>query len=190
MNRILITRADEVLEIISNADITAVLSIEHPGAVEGSKGAAPRVQDKKPQLVLSFWDTEQEVPQGPDMKQVETGIEFVLMHLSQGDVLVHCHAGKSRSAAVVLGVLAMQYPDEGENALLEKLLDIRPVSAPNIIIVEMVDRLAGRGGKLLAAVLAHPVLTAQRAEAEAARQAYMKDPEMMKKFLPEKNFKP
>ena len=59
------------------------------------------------------------------------------------------------------------------------------------LIVEMVDLLTGREGKLLAAVLNHPQITAQRAQAEANRQSLLKDnPEMLKALHPEKPFEP
>lgn len=183
MSRLIITRADEVLKTLQEQAVVAVLSIEHPGA---KTGGAPRLEDV-PQKILCFWDVEQKVANGPDIAQVEAGLAFVMAHLSNGDVLIHCHAGKSRSVAIALGALALQYPADDENALLEKLLEIRPKAAPNILIVEMVDVLTGREGKLLAAVLAHPQITARREEAEANRQSLLKEnPEIMKKLYPEK----
>jgi hypothetical protein len=190
MSRLIITRADEVTGALAQQPVVAVLSIEHPGAVPGGKGAAPRLQNP-PQLILCFWDSEQAVHKGPDMAQVEAGILFVMEHLAKGDVLIHCHAGKSRSVAIALGVLALQYPDHDENTLLEKLLEIRPIAAPNILIVEMIDTLTGRGGKLLAAVLKHPQITEQRRQAEDNRQAMLRNnPEIYKKLYPEKFPKP
>jgi predicted protein tyrosine phosphatase len=186
MGRIIITRADEVLETLKKENVVAVLSIEHPTAETGGRGAAPRL-DCRPQKILSFWDMEQKVPQGPDRTQIEAGVQFILDHLEKGDVLVHCHAGKARSVGIVLGALAVKYPEKDEATLIEELLILRPIAAPNIIVVEMVDQLAERGGKLLQAVLNHPTLTAQRAETEKNRQAALaKRPEIAKKLFPEK----
>jgi predicted protein tyrosine phosphatase len=190
MSRIIITRADEVLQVIPAQPVVAVLSIEHPGSVAGERGAAPRLQGV-PQLILCFWDSEQKVNNGPDISQVQAGMDFVLAHLEKGDVLIHCHAGKSRSVAIALGVLALQFPDDDENTLLEKLLEIRPIAAPNIIIVEMVDSLTGRGGKLLSAVLNHPQISEQRKQTEENRQRLLKDrPDLARKIHPEKFPKP
>ena len=190
MTRIIITRADEVLKTLPGKDIAAIVSVEHPGVAAGERGAAPRLDDV-PQLILTFWDAEQKVTNGPDTEQVEQGIRFALEHLEKGDVLIHCHAGKSRSVAIALGVLALRHPDTKEEDLLEMLLEIRPIAAPNILIVEMVDDIAGRGGKLLAAVLAHPRITEQREQTEANRQALLKDRhDLFKKMNPEKFFKP
>src|SRR5690606_4529313 len=128
------------------------------------------------------------VHQGPDKEQVSEGLAFVMEHLAvndNGDVLIHCHAGKSRSVAMALGVLSLLKPHADEKELIDDLLAIRPVAAPNIIVVAMVDELTGRGGKLLKAVAEHPVLTAQREETEARRQNMLKNnPEMLKKLHP------
>lgn len=203
MNRIIITRADEVLQTLQSraeteAPVRAVLSIEHPGAKPGVKGAAPRLigtpHSAVPQKVLAFWDAEQKVHQGPDLEQVSDGLSFVMEQLTQhadGDVLIHCHAGKSRSVAMALGVLSLLKPHADEKELIDDLLAIRPIAAPNIIVVEMVDQLTGRNGKLLKAVEDHPVLSEQRRVTEQRRQNMLKEnPEMLKKMHPEKFFKP
>ena len=60
MNKIIITKASEVIETVEKESIIAVLSIEHPGATDTGQGAAPRL-DKTTQKILTFWDAEQEV---------------------------------------------------------------------------------------------------------------------------------
>lgn len=204
-HRIIITRADEMVKTLDHVandnahpKILAVLSIEHPGVEPGAKGAAPRLGETPhacvPQKILSFWDAEQVVHQGPDVPQVEAGLAFVMEHLQKNDdgaVLIHCHAGKSRSVALALGALSLMHPDKSETDLINQLLEIRPIAAPNIIMVEMLDKLTGREGRLLQAVLDHPVLSEQRRVAEANRQALLRDkPEMLQKMHPEKFFPP
>lgn len=204
-HRIIITRADEMVKTLdhaandnTNPKILAVLSIEHPGVEPGTKGAAPRLDATPhahvPQKILCFWDAEQVVHQGPDVPQVEAGLAFVMEHLQKNDdgaVLIHCHAGKSRSVALALGALSLMHPDKSESELIDQLLEIRPIAAPNIIMVEMLDKLTGREGRLLQAVLDHPVLSEQRRVAEANRQALLRDrPEMLQKMHPEKFFPP
>ncbi len=184
--RLFVTRYDEVHETLAANAIIAVLSIEHPGAEAGARGAAPRL-DAPTQLILAFWDVEQASAQGPDIAQVQAGLDFILQHAAQGGVLIHCHAGKSRSTAMALGALALLNPDMSAEELLEKLLAIRPVAAPNILMVEMIDQITGRGGTLLAAVLAHPQIDRQRRETEEARQSFMRsNPETARKIFPEK----
>jgi predicted protein tyrosine phosphatase len=202
--RIIITRADEMVGTLdraandNSAEIIAVLSIEHPGVQPGAKGSAPRLDETPhahvPQLILSFWDSEQVVHQGPDLAQVEAGLVFVMEHLAKnedGAVLIHCHAGKSRSVALALGALSLLYPEKPEAEILDILLDIRPIAAPNIIMVEMLDALTGREGRLLQAVLDHPVIDAQRQKTEQNRQDLLRErPEILQKMHPEKFFPP
>lgn len=186
MSQLIIVGLKEVLDTLKQRSVAAVLSIENPDDTPQTRGYAPRLGDR-PQKVLRFWDAEQKVNNGPDLAQIKEGIAFVLEHLEQGDVLIHCHAGKSRSVAIALGVLAQRHPEEDEARLLEKLLEIRPVAAPNIVIVGMVDALAKRDGKLVKAVLEHPVIAAQRQEAEKSRQKDLRErPDLRRKLFPKK----
>lgn len=193
--RIIICRASEVLKKVDEEPVKAVLSIEHPGAALDKNGSAPLLAENgRPdiaQKVLVFWDSEQEVKDGPDKKQVKQGLEFVMDHVGAGSVIIHCHAGKARSTALALGVLSLLYPDEDETRLLDMLLDMRPQAAPNILVVEMVDELTGRNGKLLQATIDHPVIAAQRAQAESNRQDILRErPEFYERMFPEKAVKP
>jgi len=72
-----------------------------------------------------------------------------------GDVrhlLIHCHAGISRSTAAMLMILAQAHPDETEDAMVERLLEIRPQAWPNSRMIAFGDELLGRRGRLSAAV--------------------------------------
>lgn len=191
MPQIIICRASEVLKKLDEQpNIAAVLSIEHPGAENDKGGLAPRVADHghtTPQKILVFWDSEQPVLGGPDLKQVKEGLEFIMNHVQEGPVIIHCHAGKARSTALALGVLALTHPDKPEKELMDMLLEMRPQAAPNILVLEMIDQLTGRGGKLLQAALDHPVIAAQRAQAEQNRQDMLQErPEFFKRMFPEK----
>lgn len=183
---LIITRFDEVEATILKQPVVAVLSIEHPEVEASDTGYAPRVT-AVPQKILCFWDSETPVANGPDIGQVKAGLDFVLDHIARGPVIIHCHAGKARSAALALGVLSQVHPDWDENKLIDELLRIRPIAAPNIVVIEMVDQLTGRNGKLLDAVKNHPVLSAQRAKAESGRQYWIeKNPDVARKMFPEK----
>jgi predicted protein tyrosine phosphatase len=188
--KIIVSRADEVGQIMKKKKVAAVLSIEHPGVRPQQKGYAPRITGV-PQKILCFWDSEQVVHQGPDILQVEQGLAFIMENIAKGDVIIHCQAGKARSTAMALGALSILYPNEDEKSLIDRLLKIRPQSAPNIIVVEMVDKLTGRNGKLLQAVKDHPILEAQRISAEKGRQEWLaRDPEAYRRMNPEKFPKP
>ena len=195
MNDIIVCAASDLLDEIADNNPAAVLSMEHPGVSPGQPGYAPRLSengfDDIPQLVLTFWDSEQVVPNGPDKEQVRQGLDFAMEHIKDGPVIIHCKAGKSRSAAMALGVLSKLYPDKPENELIDMLLAIRPQAAPNILMVEMLDELTGRGGKLTQAVLDNPILSEQRAQAERNRRDLARErPDLYRKMFPEKFFKP
>lgn len=184
--RIIITRADELLQkLAEETNVVAVLSIEHPYTTAGERGAAPRI-DTHMQMILGFWDYEQQVDRGPNREDVAAGIAFALEHIVKGDVIIHCHAGKARSTGIALGVMRLMWPDKSEEEIIEHLLSIRGVAAPNILVVEIADEIAGRGGKLLAAVKAHERIDRQRRETEENRMHWLKkNPEMAKKLFPE-----
>jgi predicted protein tyrosine phosphatase len=195
MKEIVVCAANDLLDEVADNNPAAVLSMEHPGVSPGEPGYAPRLKDNGfddiPQMVLTFWDSEQKVPNGPDREQVEKGLNFVMEHIEEGPVIIHCKAGKSRSAAMALGVLSKLYPEKPEGELVNMLLAMRPQAAPNILMVEMLDDLTGRGGKLTQAVLDHPVLSAQRAQAEENRRSLARErPDLYRKMFPEKFFKP
>ena len=184
---LIICRADELLQKTAERKPAAVLSIEHPDATAG-QGAAPRLTDGTAQLILSFWDSELPVAGGPDIEQVEQGLAFVMEHIAEGDVIIHCNAGKARSTALALGVLALLNPHSSEKELVDKLLVLRPEAAPNTIVTGMVDELTGRNGRLLQAVQDNPTITTARAQAKAGRTRWLENnPDAYKKMYPEKS---
>lgn len=75
-----------------------------------------------------------------------------------GHLLVHCHAGISRSTASMLLLLAQACPGYPETAIMGEILRIRPKAWPNLRIVKFGDSLLKRDGALI----------------EAARDAYAK----------------
>lgn len=66
-------------------------------------------------------------------------------------LLVHCHAGVSRSTASAALILAQAYPERPAQAVLDAVLRVRPRAWPNLRILEFGDDLLGRGGELVAA---------------------------------------
>lgn len=191
MGAIIICRADEVFKHLDALHIAGVLSIEHPGAAEERRGAAPRLaasdHDAVPQKILTFWDSERPVPGGPDKAQVKAGLDFVMDHIAEGPVIIHCAAGKARSTALALGALSLINPEMKESELVDLLLLIRPQAAPNILVVEMVDEMTGRGGRLTQAVLDNPQISERRALAEESRlRMMMENPGLALSLFPEK----
>jgi predicted protein tyrosine phosphatase len=68
-------------------------------------------------------------------------------------LLIHCHAGISRSTAAMAMILAQAFPRESEDAIIEKLEAIRPQAWPNSRMIGFADALLGRDGRLTAAVI-------------------------------------
>jgi predicted protein tyrosine phosphatase len=66
-------------------------------------------------------------------------------------LLIHCHAGISRSTAATLMILAQAHPHEAEDAIAARLIAIRPQAWPNSRMIAFADELLDRGGRLVAA---------------------------------------
>ena len=183
---LIICRASEVLQTIESQKIDAVLSIEHPGAVDG-KGRAPRIQDIN-QHILCFWDVEkQDFKDGPARVHVKEALSF--LSSAQGNtIIIHCNAGKARSVGIALAWLVSESDrsDEAIRQAIETIKAIRPIAAPNLAVIEIADELLGLEGRLTQAVLDDDLFTQNREKAEARRVEQMNDPEFLKNFAPEK----
>ena len=74
--------------------------------------------------------------------------------LPGGHVLIHCHAGISRSTAAAAILMCQHAPGHEEAAFL-KLLELRKHGWPNTRMVEFADTLLKRDGALLRGLLAY-----------------------------------
>lgn len=63
-------------------------------------------------------------------------------------LLVHCHAGRSRSTATALMWLALAEPEADAPALAERLLAVRSIAWPNSLMLRLADESLGAGGRL------------------------------------------
>jgi predicted protein tyrosine phosphatase len=142
-------------------DATHVLSIMDPGWPEPE---TLRTFDVHRRLKLRFhdvidpspgwiaperWDVELLLAFGRDLGAVQpdAGEEAPHPHL-----LVHCHAGVSRSTAAAILLLAQRDPVmPAEDAVLE-VVRLRPQAWPNLRMIELGDALLGRDGEIVAAV--------------------------------------
>ena len=64
-------------------------------------------------------------------------------------LLVHCHAGISRSTAAMTLILAQALPAQPAAAILELVHGIREKAWPNLRIIEIGDAMLGRDGALV-----------------------------------------
>lgn len=78
---------------------------------------------------------------------------------SGAHLLVHCHAGVSRSTASMALILAQGLPHLPAREILEEVLRIRPVAWPNLRLIEMGDAMLARNGEMVAA--AHEIYRLQ-----------------------------
>lgn len=65
-------------------------------------------------------------------------------------LLIHCHAGVSRSTAAAAMLLAQAHPDVDEASLFRHIEQARPQAWPNSRMMRFADEQLGRGGRLTA----------------------------------------
>jgi predicted protein tyrosine phosphatase len=70
----------------------------------------------------------------------------------EGHLLVHCHAGISRSTAAMATLLAQVYPERDEASIFARLLAMRPKAWPNSRMIGYADEMLGRDGRMLRAL--------------------------------------
>src|SRR5579863_822462 len=69
-------------------------------------------------------------------------------------LLVHCHAGVSRSTASMVLILAQALPGTPADRIFEEVLRVRPQAWPNLRILELGEAELDRRGELVAAAAA------------------------------------
>ena len=98
-------------------------------------------------------DPEYVLPTAEHILQI---IEFTnLISSNQGDLLIHCQSGVSRSAAVALIVCAELLGVGREDDALANVLAVRPQALPNLWIVQLADDILNCGGRLVQVVQQH-----------------------------------
>ena len=131
--------------------VTHVLSILDPDWPEPEAFLA---FDPHFRATLRFHDAIEPAPGValPQMSDVEKILAFGRDAGGIAHLLIHCHAGVSRSTAAMLMIVAQAHPDESEDLVADRLLAIRPQAWPNSRMIGFADELLGRAGRLLAAV--------------------------------------
>ena len=106
-------------------------------------------------FVARFHDVEAETPGyvAPTAKILRSALAHAEDLKDEDRLLIHCHAGKSRSPAMALGVLV----DAGMSAeqAMDQVKQLRPFVIPNRLIVRMLDRLLEQRGELVRVVDDH-----------------------------------
>jgi predicted protein tyrosine phosphatase len=142
-----------------DAAVTHVLSILDPGHPDPQDFAAYGPHKR---LVLRFDDIIDPAPNMllPEREHVEALLRFGEGLAAEGGdplahLLVHCHAGISRSTASMAILLAEARPDGDEDAFFAEVRAIRPQAWPNSRMIGLADGLLGRNGRLVAALRRH-----------------------------------
>ena len=69
-----------------------------------------------------------------------------------GSLLIHCHAGISRSSAIALAIISNKLGKCKEKEAVKILQEINPYCRPNKLLVQMTDKILEREEELLKAV--------------------------------------
>jgi predicted protein tyrosine phosphatase len=142
------------LDAHCRAGVSHVLSILDPGAPIPEELAAfsphQRLELRFHDIVADLQDME---PPGPNhIRQLLTlGRELSAVRSGHPHLLVHCHAGFSRSPAALALLLAQAQPTLAAELLTAEVLRIRPNAWPNLRIIELGDSILHRRGELVEA---------------------------------------
>ncbi len=107
---------------------------------------------KVPQAVFRFDDLDRIGGSGVAPTENDVALMIGIGRQARGKkLLVHCHQGQSRSAAVALSIIADRLGRGREREAVEKLMEIRPSSVCNLMILALADKFLKRDGALLKA---------------------------------------
>ncbi|MEQ8823398.1 MAG: hypothetical protein RIC14_03395 [Filomicrobium sp.] len=136
----------EVEETAALFKATHLLSLIEPGR----RLRRPDTIERANHLVLMFKDTwNPRLLLAPAEEHIVRINEWVDSLPSGSRLLVHCFAGVGRSPGVALGILAKSMPPE---RAVEMVFELRPIAAPNALVVKLWDQVLGFDGKLLGAL--------------------------------------
>ena len=109
--------------------------------------------DNPRQLVLRFDDISRPIDNFvmPDVKHILSVFNFV-KKWEQPSLLIHCHAGMSRSPAISLAVIAEKLGPGREVDAVNKLLEIVPLCTPNQYLIDLIDDTLECSGSLVKSV--------------------------------------
>ena len=101
------------------------------------------------QLVLRFDDISTQIDDliVPQDIHIERALKFAQL-IDDGSLLIHCHAGISRSSAIALAIIADKLGVGNEEEAVKTLEFINPNCRPNRLLVKMTDEILERNGKL------------------------------------------
>lgn len=144
--RILVSPARHVPALLAASRIDRVVSLMSPDAPQPALLAEGRDH-----LLLRFNDIAQHrdgliAPSPADVQAILDATEDVQM------LLIHCHAGISRSTAALFAIACQKAPDADERDIAIRLRQASPQATPNRLMVLLADEILGRSGRMVSAV--------------------------------------
>jgi len=117
-----------------------------PACRERVKAVAPHAK-----LLFSFFadtivPTHPHAPRPEDVKRI---LDFTKKLPAKAKVLVHCHAGVSRSTAIAYAIFCQHTPPGVEMENLLYVESLRDLVMPNRLIIELADKVLKRKGGML-----------------------------------------
>jgi predicted protein tyrosine phosphatase len=133
--------------------VTHVISILDPAEPEPLAFADYPPHDR---LTLRFDDVIEPIPSyAPPMPEhIEQLLRFGREIGAEAlqTLLIHCHAGVSRSTASATALLLQAFPELSADKVLDHIGQVRPQAWPNSRMIGFADEQLGRGGTLVAAL--------------------------------------
>lgn len=128
----------------------AIITIEDPRVLTNRKLRFQSGLPHPPQLILRFEDVDDEDPELATAQpiHVERALDFARQQRGK-HLLIHCHAGVSRSTAIAYAILCDRLGPGQESIALDKVFEIRPAACPNLLVTRLADALLGREGRIL-----------------------------------------
>jgi predicted protein tyrosine phosphatase len=84
-------------------------------------------------------------PAEDDLRRI---LAFVEDLEPDAEILIHCWAGISRSTAVAYAILCQATGPGHEAICMESIFSVRPQAFPNVLIIELADRILNRKGAM------------------------------------------
>jgi predicted protein tyrosine phosphatase len=139
------------------SDITHIISILDPG-YERPEALARFAAHERVDLRFHDIIDEHDQMRAPRRDDIDRLLQFgrsMLQSPSAINVLIHCHAGLSRSTAAALLLLMQRQPRQSPRTTMTQLLEIKPNAWPNLRMIEIGDDLLGCAGQAVVAVRDH-----------------------------------
>jgi predicted protein tyrosine phosphatase len=135
--------AEKILEC-SASEITHIISINDPG----TNPPSTLRNHSGNHLILNFCDTNKNYKESaPKLEHIKQIIDFSGTFNDESQILVHCHAGISRSSAAALAIIASN--ESNANNAIFNLLNIKRMIFPNALMVGLIDESLRFNGDLL-----------------------------------------